>query len=47
MTGNFNRRAFMKTIGMESCFMVVPGCANAFNKTSLVKARKKAAHRRR
>jgi len=47
MTGNLDRRAFMKTIGAGACFVMLPGCANAFNEKSLLKARKKAAHRRR
>ena len=47
MVNNFNRRDFMKTIGAGACFLVLPGCAGAFNKTSLLAARKKAAHKRR
>jgi hypothetical protein len=47
MTDSFDRRTFVKTIGAGVCFMVLPGCAGAFNKTSLLAARKKAARRRR
>ena len=47
MTENLNRRGFMKTIGAGACCVVLPGCAHTFNRTSLLDARKKAAHRRR
>jgi hypothetical protein len=37
----------MKTLGAGACFVILPGCAHAVNRTSLREARKKAAHRRR
>lgn len=47
MAGYFDRRTFMKVVGVGTYFLMSPRCANAFDKKALVEARRKAAHRRR